>query len=55
MTKRQEQALLTRQKLLDTAENMLKTNGFNALSVDDITKTAGVAKETFYVYFKENI
>ncbi len=52
MTKRQEQALLTRQKLLDTAENMLKSNGFNALSVDDITKMAGVAKGTFYVYFK---
>ena len=52
MTKRQEKALLTRQKLLDTAEDLLKTNGFNALSVDDITKTAGVAKGTFYVYFK---
>lgn len=52
MTKRQEKALLTRQKLLDAAENLLKTNGFNALSVDDITKTAGVAKGTFYVYFK---
>ena len=52
MTKRQEKAMLTRQKLLDTAEDLLKTNGFNALSVDDITKTAGVAKGTFYVYFK---
>ena len=57
MTKRQENALKTRQKLLDTAEKLLKTNGFAALSVEDITNQAGVAKGTFYVYFKhkENI
>ncbi len=52
MTKRQENALKTRQKLIDTAENLLKANGFNALCVEDITKNAGVAKGTFYVYFK---
>ena len=52
MTKRQENALKTRQKLIDTAEDLLKTNGFNALCVEDITKAAGVAKGTFYVYFK---
>ena len=52
MTKRQENALKTRQKLIDVTENLLKTNGFNALCVEDITKTAGVAKGTFYVYFK---
>jgi AcrR family transcriptional regulator len=52
MTKRQENALKTRRKLIDTAENLLKTNGFNALCVEDITKSAGVAKGTFYVYFK---
>ena len=52
MTKRQENALKTRQKLLDTAESLLKTNGLNALCVEDITKKAGVAKGTFYIYFK---
>ena len=52
INKRKLQAINTRQKLLDTTENLLKTNGFNALSVDDITKEAGVAKGTFYVYFK---
>ena len=52
MSIRQENAIKTRQKLLDTAENLLKTNGFNALCVEDITKSAGVAKGTFYVYFK---
>ena len=52
MTKRQENALKTRKKLIDTTETLLKTNGFNALCVEDITKAAGVAKGTFYVYFK---
>ena len=52
MTKRQENALKTRQKLIDTAESLLKKNGFNALCVEDITSAAGVAKGTFYVYFK---
>lgn len=52
MTTRQQKALITRQKLLDTAEILLKTNGFNALSVEDITQKAGVAKGTFYIYFK---
>ena len=52
MTKRQDHALRTRQKLVDTAESLLKSNGFNALCVEDITKAAGVAKGTFYVYFK---
>ena len=53
MTKRQENALKTRKKLLDTAENLLKSNGFSALCVEDITNAAGVAKGTFYVYFKQ--
>jgi len=52
MTKRQENAQKTRQSLVDAAETLLKTNGFNALSVEDITKSARVAKGTFYVYFK---
>lgn len=52
MNKRQENALKTRQKLINSAEKLLKTNGFKALCVEDITKEAGVAKGTFYVYFK---
>lgn len=52
MTKRQLQALKTRQKIIDTTEKLLKAKGFNALGVEDITKASGVAKGTFYVYFK---
>ena len=52
MTTRQENAIKTRQKIIDTTEKLLKSKGFNALCVEDITKSAGVAKGTFYVYFK---
>ncbi len=52
MTKREENAIKTRNRLLKTAENMFKKNGFNELSVEEITKEAGVAKGTFYIYFR---
>lgn len=52
MAKRQENALKTCQKLIDTTEDLLKANGFNALCVEDITKAAGVVKGYFLVYFK---
>lgn len=57
MNKRQESALKTRQALIDTTEALLKEKGFNAVSVEDITKASGVAKGTFYIYFahKEDI
>ena len=52
MTKRQENMLKTRKRIMETAEELLKEKGFNALCVEDITKAAGVAKGTFYVHFK---
>ena len=41
----------TRQKLLDTAKDLLWTSSYGAVSVDDICKTAGVKKGSFYHYF----
>lgn len=52
MTIRQENALKTRQKLLDVTNALIKEKGFNKLSIADITERAGVAKGTFYIYFK---
>ena len=52
MNKRQESALKTRQKLIDTTDKLIREYGFNALSVDKIIQEANVAKGTFYVYFK---
>ncbi len=52
MTKRQENALKTRQKILDAAYKLLNKNEFDDLSIDDITNYCNVAKGTFYTYFK---
>ena len=52
MSTRQENAAKTRQKLLSVTDKLIRQNGFNKLSIEEITKAAGVAKGTFYVYFK---
>ena len=52
MGKRQEAALETRQKLIDAVKKLAETKPYNEMSIDDITQTAGVAKGTFYTYFK---
>ncbi len=52
MNKRQTAALETKRKLISTALELLKESGFDAINVEDITKKAGVAKGTFYTYFK---
>lgn len=50
--KRKEQSLKTRQKLLKTAAKLVAKKGLDSLNVEEITKACGVAKGTFYVYFK---
>ena len=52
MTNRQNAALQTKRKLIAAALELIKSNGFNAINVEDITREAGVAKGTFYTYFK---
>jgi AcrR family transcriptional regulator len=52
MNKRQLAAENTRKKLMNAALDILKKRDFNAVSVEDITKKAQVAKGTFYTYFK---
>lgn len=41
----------TRQRLLDVAERVFGEKGFHTASVTEITREAGVANGTFYVYF----
>lgn len=41
----------TRQKLIDTASNLLWTSSYGAVSVEDICQAAGVKKGSFYHYF----
>ncbi|MBR1424766.1 TetR/AcrR family transcriptional regulator [bacterium] len=52
MPTRQENALKTRQKLLDVTNALIKEKGFYNLNVTDITQRADVATGTFYTYFK---
>ncbi len=41
----------TRQRLLAAAEELFGTRGYHATSITDITRQAGVAQGTFYLYF----
>lgn len=41
----------TRQKLIDTAKNLIWTSSYGAVSVDDICREADVKKGSFYHYF----
>lgn len=41
----------TRQKLIETAKTLIWTSSYGAVSVDDICRTAGVKKGSFYHYF----
>jgi AcrR family transcriptional regulator len=42
-----------RQQLIDAARDLFADKGYHATTVDDITRAAGVAKGTFYLYFRE--
>ncbi|HJZ87779.1 MAG TPA: helix-turn-helix domain-containing protein [Polyangia bacterium] len=42
-----------RQQLIDAAKEVFAQKGYHATTVDDITRAAGVAKGTFYLYFSE--
>lgn len=47
----------TREKLLDAAEKVIGSSGFAHTAISDITREAGVAQGTFYLYFpaKEDV
>lgn len=52
MTKRQLAAAKTKEKLLDAAKELICGKGLTDTTVDEITEKCGVAKGTFYTYFK---
>ena len=52
MTNRQKAAMETRRRLLETGKRMIAEQGFSNVSIDDIVKACGVARGTFYTYFK---
>ncbi|GAA0776117.1 TetR/AcrR family transcriptional regulator [Roseibium denhamense] len=42
----------TRKSILDAAERVIGSNGYSDASIGQITREAGVAQGTFYIYFK---
>ena len=52
MANRQKAAMETRRRLLETAKQMIAEQGFCHVSIDDIVKACGVARGTFYTYFR---
>lgn len=49
---RRESAAKTRAKLVESARELICDKGLDAVTVDEITERCGVAKGTFYTYFK---
>ena len=52
MGKRQENAMETKQKLIGAARALREEKSFDDILIEEITERAGVAKGTFYTYFK---
>jgi AcrR family transcriptional regulator len=48
---RDEQRLLTSRLFVDAAKRMFSERGYAATTVDDIVKTAGASRATFYLHF----
>ena len=53
MGKREQNAQKTRVAILETADRLIAERGYEQISVEEITRTAGVAKGTFYNYFEK--
>ena len=48
---RQEQAQMTRQRILDAARRLLTRGTYTTVTMEDIAKEAGVAYQTVYAVF----
>ncbi len=44
---------ITRAKILETAERLFSEKGFDATSIDSISKSVGINKATIYYHFKD--
>jgi len=49
---RDDQRLLTRQRLQESALRIFRERGYTAATVEEISAEAGVARATFYLHFK---
>ena len=51
MTKRQKQAILTKNKIFDVTISLISERGYENINIEDICKTAEVSVGTFYNYY----
>lgn len=49
----QKRSIETRAKLIRVAKEVISAHGYGAMRVEEIVKTAGVAKGTFFAHFKD--
>lgn len=49
---RKEKAIITKNKLFETAIELIKEKGYDSVTISQICEKAGVAKGTFYVHYK---
>jgi AcrR family transcriptional regulator len=49
----QKRTLRTRAKLIDMAQDLVKSGGYETLRVEEVVLGAGVAKGTFFAHFKD--
>jgi AcrR family transcriptional regulator len=53
LTKTEQKKIIKKQKLLDAALDMFLENGLESTTIAQIAHRAGLAKGTFYLYFKD--
>lgn len=53
MATREENKLLKRNRILDAAYELFSSKGMHMTAIDEVVKKAGVAKGTFYLYFRD--
>ena len=44
--------MLAKQKILETTEDLIRTKGYNNISIRDITNACGMSPGNFYHYFR---
>ncbi len=53
MPTKEEKKLIKRTKIIDAAYELFTKNGIDVTPIDEVVKKAGVAKGTFYLYFRD--
>src|SRR3984893_15457842 len=52
---RQEQAQITKSRILDAASRLFVKSGYSSVTVEDIAREAGVAHQTVYAVFRTKL